>query len=610
MDELIHVPGEEDGGPVAMGPGVRKISLALLLLGALVILGTTAMDTLFPAPVVKPIGQEARDLMQAKLQQNPWDGSLASGWETHLKARSRVRRSLAPFWSAFVMKVLNTVPADLVAGQDGWLFLRDRIQPPAATRDRGIRLMGQTGAAIQRRLARMGSAVTFIPVPRKAVACAEKLPRGMKSDPEYDAGIVQALRERGVTLLDVTRAWEDVPAEGRYLRRDTHWAFGGEKALARSIAETYPELVTHETKLWLQEAPTAAPALLLDFAAIQRDHPAVDWINGDVSIRPYLRPREVLKRMKKLPTDVDVAVVGSSFTRNFAFAELVAVALGRVVYPGGIAGTPFGGSLAYFAGKFSGRRFPSRVLYEFPIHQAFQIGAGSHSAQQSLAAFFTGTTEAGTLPLPVDLLGPFTFAEKPRRGGKVLFPEGTLLSSGDGVLQLRIKTWGDDSTEWQLRSTGALQYWVLGPGEHEVLLPVIQSLPDGSEVGIVAAQGAAPTATVTVTVEVDADLEHAVEIPLEPSGDHGLQGASEAVSVGLHDVVTIQWTGSPEEIDVLIRGVTPDGVEREVRATFREPVSKICVLSLTPFEAGEITAVEVQGAIGEVRAFLAPQLSD
>ncbi len=610
MDELIHVPGEGEGGPAPMGKGTRSVAVGLLLLSSLAIVATIAVDVAFPAPIKNPVGQEARDLRLAERSRSLWDGSAANWAETQLKTRSRVRRSLAPFWSAFLMDHLGTVPRDLVAGEDGWLFLRDRVVPPVSTRARAIHLTGLTSAAMDRRLARLGSELIFMPIPRKAVAVEEKLPRGMKGDVGYEIGLQKALERRGLTAVDVAAIMAKLPAEERYFRRDSHWTFTAANALAITIAQTFPELATREVNIKLREKSIPASAHLLTFAAIDRDHPAADWINQDVVSRPVIKTAKVLALLKKRPVDVDVAVVGSSFTRNYYFAELVAASLGRLVYPGGIAATPFGGSLAYFAGAFKKVDFPKHVLYEFPVHQIFGMGTSNRGVVNSLTAFFVATSQAGTMPLPADLLGPPTVPEIKGKGVKVLFPMGTLLSTGDGVLQLRIKSSCDASSDWKMRSSDMGQAWVLGEGEHDTLLPVIQTHVNGHALSLEGFGKGKTKPEFEFEVVVDADLNRSVEVPLSSDGGSSLKGAPSAASVGAHDVATVQWAGTPDSVDVLIRGVTPDGEEREVHGDFGKPVSRICVMSLTPFEGGTVTSIEVLGATEGVRAFIAPQLED
>ncbi len=610
MDALIQVPGEEEGGPGPMGRGTRGVAVALLVLSALAIVATIAVDLAFPAPIKNPIGQEARDLSKAKRSRNPWDGSAANWIETQLKTRSRVRRSLAPFWSAFLMDTLDTVPRDLVAGKDGWLFLRDRVQPPKEFRARSIHLTGLVAAAMERRLARLGSKLIVLPIVRKSVACADRLPGGMDSDVAFDAAILEAIESRGVAALDVMAILGELPIEQRYFRRDSHWTFDGAKALAQAIAKAYPELATQATNIEVREKSVPASAHLLTFAAIDRDHPAADWINQDVVSRDVLKSSQLAKMMKTRPTNVDVAVVGSSFTRNYYFAELVAAALGQLVYPGGIAATPFGGSLAYFAGGFQDAEFPGHVLYEFPIHQVTHLGKGADSVQRSLTAFFVGSSQAGTVGLPTELLAPVSITKQKDRGVTAVFPPGTLLSTGDGVLQLRIKTKTAKPSDWRLRSSDMGQTWKLGKGEHDQLMPILQTHPNGFAVQLTGVGAPGNNPEVQIEVVVDADLGRSVEIPLAANGDSGLRGAPRDASVGSHDVVTVQWGGSPELVGVVIRGTTPDGDEREVVCEFEKPLSKICVLSLTPLEGGQVQSIEVRGASDGVQAFVAPQLQD
>jgi hypothetical protein len=508
------------------------------------------------------------------------------------------------------MEVLGTVPRDLVAGKDGWLFLRNRVVPPARVRDRAIRLTALKAAAVERRLARLGSQLILLPIPRKAVACREKLPTGMDPDIEFEANLSKALTARGLEAMDVSRALAQVPVEGRYFRRDSHWEPRGAAALAQAVAQEYPELATGEVDVELVEERGPAEKALLVFAAIGHDHPVNDWVDQDTVLTQVIKSEALQGTLDEGPLDVDVAVVGSSFTKEHQFAELLVAALGQLVYPGGVRAKPFGGSLGHFAYVAQQRKLPRHVLFEFPVHQCFLVGHGGKAVQRSLTTFFVCTSHAGAAPLPKERLAPAEMTQQGDSGVKVFFPDGTLLSTGDGVLQLRVRTQTKKITEWQLLSSDTGQIWPHPPGEYDQLIPIIQDQPNGHRVRLsgVGAPGNEPE--VDVEVVVDADLDASVEIPLTADGEANFRGPLKALSVGTHDVVTVQWSDQPASVSVLIRGASPDGVERVVRAQFKGPRSRICALSLTPLRGGQLTSIEVRGAASEVQAFLAPQLRD
>ncbi len=614
MDNLIQTPGGGLGGGSgsegSMRSFTRTLATIVLVLSGLVLVGTAVVDCFFPKEIGRPVGQEARDIAEAKRNRRLRDGSLAKGFETRLRLRSRVRQSLAPYWSAVLLKTFNVVPSDLIAGKEGWLFLRDRVISLKSTRRKAVVFTGGSLAAIHRRLGIFGSELIIMPVPRKSVACASMLPDGLNPHPEFERDLVQELRARGLFTIDAEEAWEGLPPHDRYLRMDSHWANQGIKSLADAVAEIRPELVTGELELSLRERAIREPARLLSFAAIPSDHPVYRWVIGGESHSLSFKQKGADNAMKDPSSNHDVAIVGSSFTKNFSFARILAVRFGRPVYPGGLQATPFAGSLAGFATKFSGIPYPEYILYEFPTHQGIQLGAGNGSVRRSLGSFFSATSDAAIIPVPVELLRAANVAKKLGRGSKLAFASGVLLSTGDGVLQLRIRVAADAKSKWELRSTGPALAWTSGSGVEDVVIPIIQTEATGQPVRLVDLEGIGEGAVVEVEVVTDVDLSNAVELPLDDAGPNAYVSAAHRDLSGPNGAAVVQWEGRPQAIRIVIAGVDAEGNTKRIEAAFAKPQSQVALLSLTPLGLGSVDSIRIEGDMGSPKVSLASQLSN
>ena len=122
---LIGLPGPDAPRTAS---GLRwGVSLAFLF-----VLGATAVcDTLFPAPRPRMALHQELDYEAMRERANLRDGSAARLVEYELRLTSRVRRALAKPYSTFLYEVLGETPHNVIRGDDDWLFMRERVIPPA-----------------------------------------------------------------------------------------------------------------------------------------------------------------------------------------------------------------------------------------------------------------------------------------------------------------------------------------------------------------------------------------------------------------------------------------------------------------------------------------------
>ncbi|MDF1836411.1 MAG: hypothetical protein P1V35_00955 [Planctomycetota bacterium] len=612
MDNLIQTPGELcDSGAETRAPisaAARRLSLGALVLSALVVLSTGLVDALYPKEGAKPIGQEAREFARAQKQRAFWDGSMAKGFELDIRLRSNVRQSLAPYWSALLLKKLGVAAPGVVVGKDGWLFMRNRLHPEQATRNVAVEYTSVSLAAIDRRLNLLGSEFIVMPIPRKVVVCASMLPDGMDPDPGFEKDLIRSLRNRGLLTIDVEETWKGLPPEGMYLPQDSHWANPGIKLLAQELAELRPELVAHEVQAKLMEYPTPAPAGLLDLTSIPRGHPIQGWLAGPGSAWLYLDPHSVTEAINDRSNEFRVAAVGSSFTREFAFAEILTVEFGRLVYPGGLSGTPFAGSLAKFSRGFSTRPLPSVVFYEFPAHQSMQLGMNGESTKRSLGSFFASSSRAASVPVPTEFFPPQPPLKKVGSNMQMKFGPGHLLSTGDGVLQLRIQATGAVKSRWSLQASGPAMTWTQNSESDEFTFPILQLEGVRSPVWLAGSFGKA--AQVEVQVVTDADLARAEVLPMEAAEPSLFRSANSTNMPSRNAALVIRWQGQPRSVRCSINGIDQDGDKKSVHVVFDKPRARIALLSLSPFGTGSVESIDLEGDMETPIVSIAPQLSN
>lgn len=134
------------------------------------------------------------------------------------------------------------------AGQDRWLFLDKELKHLSDTNLPTQAI--ETIADFKAQLERAGVELVVVPVPCKAAVCSDKLgATGDLSAPDRAAS--EALRAKGITVLDLTEDFRQARAAGQdpYCRTDTHWSPAGIALAAKKIAG----LIT--ARPWAKELP-------------------------------------------------------------------------------------------------------------------------------------------------------------------------------------------------------------------------------------------------------------------------------------------------------------------------------------------------------------------
>lgn len=121
------------------------------------------------------------------------------------------------------------------AGQDRWLFLDKELKHLSDTNPPSQAL--ETISDFKEQVDRAGAELIVVPVPCKAAIYPEKLgATGDLAAPDHAA--MEALRAKGITVLDLTEDFRQARAAGLdpYCRTDTHWSPAGIALAAKKIA--------------------------------------------------------------------------------------------------------------------------------------------------------------------------------------------------------------------------------------------------------------------------------------------------------------------------------------------------------------------------------------
>lgn len=231
-------PSGGDGrGLVRIGTaGVARLGLPVIALFLLLTAGTGLVDSVWPLPRPELFGIEREEDEALRQDARLFDGSATELFEYDLRLRSRVRRAVSPHYALALYRWLDETGQRVVAGREGWLFLRGRAMPEVSDPEAVTAGSAALLAAVGRRLTHVGVDLWVVPVPRKAVLCREFLPRGIDPREELDRQLARALDQRGVHSVNLGPVFAAAPDPAAlFYRRDSHWTDAGERLAAEAI---------------------------------------------------------------------------------------------------------------------------------------------------------------------------------------------------------------------------------------------------------------------------------------------------------------------------------------------------------------------------------------
>ena len=273
---------------------------------------------------------------------------------------------------------LHDTGARVRPGCAGWLFLTDEMRI-----NRHAQVNAQAKAAavrnIQQQLAGRGIRLLVAVVPDKSrIASAQlcDLRRPLQLQHRAEAW-VEGLNKAGVSAVDLAPVLQSVGSDA-YLRTDTHWSEAGASAAAKAIAVQVQAMGVSATPHKAYEAalkdPARRPGDLVRLAGLE-------WL--PVRLQPAAESVAASRFSEKTdssPSDADnlndlfgddnlpnVALIGTSFSRNSNFLGFLQQALGAPIGDFSKDGGEFsGGANGYFSNPAFKQTPPKLVIWEIP----------------------------------------------------------------------------------------------------------------------------------------------------------------------------------------------------------------------------------------------------
>lgn len=324
-------------------------------------------------------------LVSGKVQLLPPDlttDQALHGEVTH-KIAKQLSQSVVPEAAADLERgaswlVLGDTGARVRPGCEGWLFLTDEMRVNRHAQDNA-----QTKAAavrdVQQRLAKQGISLLVVVVPDKSRIASEQL-CDMRRPAQLQGRVVawvDELKKDGVEALDLAPALQPLGTQA-FLRTDTHWSEAGAAAAAKAVAQQVRAMGISATPSKTFEVtvqnPERRPGDLVRLAGLE-------WL--PLSAQPA--PENVAASQITAKADdsqaggdnlddlfgdsnlPNVALIGTSFSRNSNFAGFLEQALGAPIGNFAKDGGEFsGGANAYFSNPAFAQTPPKLLIWEIP----------------------------------------------------------------------------------------------------------------------------------------------------------------------------------------------------------------------------------------------------
>jgi len=297
----------------------------------------------------------AKQLSKAAMPEHAADLERAGSWLTLHDTGPRVRPGCA-----------------------GWLFLTDEMRI-----NRHAQANAERKAAvvhdIQQRLAKRGITLLVAVVPDKSRIASAQLCDLRRPAQLQDRAVtwVEGLNKAGVHAVDLAPTLQPLGADA-YLRTDTHWSETGSAAAAKAVAKQVQAIgisaTPHKEFDVRVQDPARRPGDLVRLAGL--DWLPVNWQPTAETVAATL----ISERTADAQADADnlddlfgddnlpnVALIGTSFSRNSNFAGFLQQALGAPIGNFGKDGGEFsGGANGYFSNPAFKQTPPKLIVWEIP----------------------------------------------------------------------------------------------------------------------------------------------------------------------------------------------------------------------------------------------------
>ena len=431
------------------------------------------MGSLRSAPAPQAIGAE-NEVAAARIARATWaDGTRMRLLDDAANDRSNLRHFLGPWLAALMLRYADEAGSRTVVGRDGWLFLDRRLNPPDLPPEMPARVWANIIRCWERRLIARGTRLLLIPVPRRAVAVADKLLTDHDPKPEWDAAFLSALDERGVPYVDLLPVLSGVNATEMWSRCDTHWSRRGQLVAAGVIADAMRdrlglEVAGREARLAVLEGDVLIPqrAGLLAYAGLRLGSRAQRVLCPSDN-KPSLMPLDlnhamILKRSGQRSAPLWIG--GTSFVAGENLVPYLRLELDIKIFSLATRGQLTSQAMSE---HFEQRKRPKDFLVDMPCDQVFQSVDVCDGTVQ-LGSLTTRGLSSG-VPSPMRSLSALPAVHE----GRAVFEEGQVLASGDGTLAVRANLNVRQARSFQV-TVGQLNYSLPWPAEASTcVLPLI-----------------------------------------------------------------------------------------------------------------------------------------
>jgi hypothetical protein len=444
----------EYGEHLPSGLAGRLVSglVVVVFLGSL--FGTGMADVLFPVQGIQLIGEEAQRQERTASRARLRDGSLARWYEDKLRQHSRVRDCLLPRYAYYKFLYFDQVPEGFTVGKKHWMFHSKRIHLSPQSDAVLARSGANSIVALDRRLLGHGITLTVLPIPRKCWVAHEFLPKGTNGRRAVDDLLIDQLKQRAVSTVDMRAAYAAGDPEQYYFKLDTHWTPSAARMAAQEFARTAGLLKDPAQRAGkLRHLPSEHRlgngfAMLLSLGV---DLETIDLETLDLlmptakrlSFQPALE--SWLQQPKELST---FALAGSSFSRNERLGRFLVHYLGAKVLDGAEPAQPYMTSVAntlakYYEDQDQGQL--QRLFWEVPVSSIFHgyapEGVSFNEAFGRCFQIVEPAAHQSWQPWPggwTDFDSRSTETSDKVRQPLLTMPAGVLAHSGDGVALLHL----------------------------------------------------------------------------------------------------------------------------------------------------------------------------
>ncbi|MAG57743.1 MAG: hypothetical protein CMJ83_15760 [Planctomycetes bacterium] len=507
----------------------------VVLLFALLCAGTGLIDLLWPVPFPTLLGWEAREWREREDSARWRDGTTMRLWETYFNRTSRVRKVVLPPWSMLRYRFARDAGDRVVAGNDGFLFMRSYVAWPEDDPRALVPLPAALVTSVVRRLEAHGTEVLLVPLPGKSAALPDHLPAGVDPRLDVHTALLGRLGETGAEVLDLLAVLRGEDGEILFCRTDSHWNWEGARRAAEAIAHALGTRVPDgdrisqlKTVREMIDGGDCLDLMGIDVGRLQAEGAYQDWMTrlGDLrrlDFRVAVGPDGVpLVAARVVRRPAKALHVGTSFSAWPGFESMLLHATGGSTDVHADKGGWTTGALKQALAR--GRAMPPRLSWEFPLHRLFTTARPF----DGFPALFLALPDTGLVLLPIPRGGPWFAPNSRLKPGRHRLKSWTagwvttdrLVVPGDGILSVRLSgkvVGGIALVQIKLGDHHYVARWK--PGVSSITLPLVAGRASGRiRVSMRAVRGVVDLELSSMDLVCDLDQSRAVNATVSPVG--------------------------------------------------------------------------------------------